>query len=312
MSAAVRQKFSVEFPNGFDALASGDDGVVEVPPPLRTCGINRNFYDLLVLSMSFFFIFFPFITAQVSCTHAHTHTHTHTRTHAHTHTHTRTHTHTHARTITHTHARTHCSCHRVANCAPEQPTVARICPFLAHALNAGVCSTVVGILGVHFTDCPVHVLYVGRCHGALHRTSTRKQKSADHSRGHLCSFRRVLCVHRDTRNACCISGDRLWRLGAVGCAWHVHDGSTSQFLCFCCACCCCPLFMTEVRRNLSSLSFNNVSPAAVVLCCARVASSALVPSISHCAFYSVGVSLPCKLDRAPALESRTCACPQHL
>ena len=82
MSASVRKTFSVEdlvpAGSGQDTSASlglggssgdaGDDGALSGDdhdvPPLRTCGVTRNLYNLLVLSMAFFFIFFPFITAQ--------------------------------------------------------------------------------------------------------------------------------------------------------------------------------------------------------------------------------------------------------
>lgn len=79
MSVSVRKTFSVEdlVPAGLEQDTSASHGLVgsgngalsgedlnTQVPPMRTCGIHRNLYNLLVLSLAFFFIFFPFITAQ--------------------------------------------------------------------------------------------------------------------------------------------------------------------------------------------------------------------------------------------------------
>ena len=77
MSASVRKTFSVEDLTSATLIRGQDTGDASLGlggalnvgidhdvPPLRTCGVTRNLYNLLVLSMAFFFIFFPFITAQ--------------------------------------------------------------------------------------------------------------------------------------------------------------------------------------------------------------------------------------------------------
>ena len=81
MSASVRKTFSVEDLTSATLIRGQDTGDASLGlggalnvgidhdvPPLRTCGVTRNLYNLLVLSMAFFFIFFPFITAQAFAT----------------------------------------------------------------------------------------------------------------------------------------------------------------------------------------------------------------------------------------------------